>query len=128
MELGGAARRQLGDDVDAFTRVLLPDDAGRLAVRLQPGPWVVFARNTTSCGWARIDAREPQALEVALTPMRTMRGRVVDEKGAPIAGAWARVQSSTMERNRAEPPLGAITDLYGQSWLDTTRPVRMARS
>lgn len=79
-------------DVDGATTVMTPDAAGRLAVRLTPGDWIAIA--CTQDGYAMLPFVAGKTAEAALTmaPFPSMRARLVDGDGKPVAGAHFAAQ------------------------------------
>jgi hypothetical protein len=108
--------------VDAWTTQLVPDSAGRVQMRLQPGPWLVFARDTEGAAHVRLDVTRDQVVDLVLQPFATMRGRLIDADGKPIHGYAVRQLDSS---GRAETPdaidLGRVVDVLQPLWLHQDR-------
>ncbi len=103
------AEARAGDDGQA-TLEGLPLGVGRLTVSL-PG----FEKLTRT---VRIRSEEHGILDLELPPGGALEGAVVDEEGAPIAGATVR---SRPEDDDAVPPWEAATDREGRFAFDTLR-------
>jgi hypothetical protein len=108
-------------DFDEWTTRATTDSAGRVAVLLEPGRWFVFGRNERDMVQLPILIERDEQRELRMQPMPAMRGRVVDAKGAPIAGARMHVYSSS-SRGRGEPPcLDAIAGKLNWHWMGRVR-------
>lgn len=112
-----------GDSVhcDWRTPRVAPDRAGRVALRLEPGQWLLFARDRTAMAWAVIDPAEQQELTLRLTPMPAMRGRVVDANGNPVANAALDCHSSSHRFVREKQVLEPIASAMNYRWIDSVR-------
>jgi hypothetical protein len=90
---------------------LVPDQAGRVEVLLQRGRWALLAMDATS--WASLDLHEWAAttpVRLELAPKPSLRVRVVDRAGQPVARAsfepggfdWGRSQPAGVAAALAE--------------------------
>ncbi|MGC6489067.1 MAG: carboxypeptidase-like regulatory domain-containing protein [Planctomycetota bacterium] len=104
-------------DCDGWTTRATTDSAGRVALLLQPGKWFVFGRNARDMIQLSVALDGDLQRELRLTPMPAMRGRVVDEDGAPVAGARMDCYSSSSTGAR-ESGFRMVASSLNWSWLD----------
>ncbi|MFK7743290.1 MAG: hypothetical protein AB8H80_23440 [Planctomycetota bacterium] len=76
------------NDID-FTVVpcVATNSSGRLAMVVEPGQWLLLAYKDGAWAHATLDIENSQQMDLRLEPMASVRGRVVDGNGKPIAGA-----------------------------------------
>ena len=96
------------------------DSAGRVAVLLEAGSWFVFGRTADRMVQLAVTLSGDERRQLHLTPMAAMRGRVLEEDGAPVAGARLDVHSSRSRGGYGEP-LHAIAAKLNWRWLDAVR-------
>jgi hypothetical protein len=95
--------------------LLAPDAAGRVAVRLEPGAWCAIACTKEGLVVKEFDAATTPTLELAVAPLPTMRARVVDADGKPVAGARFAVGQTMWEGGQTKATDWLLQRL-GQSW------------
>jgi len=109
----------------SWTPTARTDNAGRVAMLLQPGRWFVFARNETGYAYETIHIRRASSskqLDLQLAPMPAMHGRVVDADGKPLANARVRIHSSSWSSGRqADKGLAAVGSDLNWNWVGRTR-------
>ncbi len=93
--------------------VLLPLDAGgRATMRLEPGKWLVMA--AAAGGWVaasfELEAGE-RTERMAMAPMQHMSVRLLDEAGAPVAGATV-VPRGSSTRPTGDPLQSVLQNLH----------------
>ncbi|MCB9876456.1 MAG: hypothetical protein H6835_02550 [Planctomycetes bacterium] len=109
-------------DVDGWTPSATTDSAGRVALLVQPGKWLLFARTELDMAYQRLEVEGPQELSLKMEPMPAMRGRVVDADGEPIAGAALYTTSASWHSgNDRDPALERIANNLNWSWIGRTR-------
>lgn len=100
------------------------DSAGRVSMRLEPGKWLVFARNTLEVAYVNVDLKSDDEQQLRMQPMQTMRGRVVDEEGKPVAGARLEMRSIEWRAgttDQRDPGLSSICSHLAWNWIDSVR-------
>ncbi|MCK5940549.1 MAG: hypothetical protein KAI24_01165 [Planctomycetes bacterium] len=111
-----------GARCDPWTPTATTDNAGRIAMLLQPGRWLVFGRTATNMVQLNLDLRSDERHELRLQPMPAMFGTVVDKDGAPIADARLECHSSTWRgRAGADQHLASIASNLNWHWIGSTR-------
>jgi hypothetical protein len=108
-----------GDAIDiAHAPVLVPDAAGRVGVRVQPGRWNLLAMDRT--GWAELALDELPAekrLSVQLEPMAAMRVRIVDGQGRPLVGARMEIAEFRTDYTKPSTGLDHVREQLGHNLL-----------
>jgi RNA polymerase sigma factor (sigma-70 family) len=104
---------------DSFSAVALNPDRPRLLTFLQPERKLV--------GHATLGGTEAGPVSVQLQPWATLRGRLLDEEGKPLAGATARVSYSTYSARWLDgavprPPGADKTDAAGHFVIEGVQP------
>ena len=82
----------------------IPDQAGRLAVVATEDEWLVFAHDEESACTHRIKKEPAAPIRLVLQPLPRMRGKVLDERGRPVAGATLELVE-TIFRDETLPDL-----------------------
>ena len=95
--------------------LLAPDAAGRVAVRLEPGDWCALACTKEGLVVKEFDAATTPTLELAVAPFPTVRARVVDADGKPVAGAKFAVGQTSWEGGQTKATDWLLQRL-SQSW------------
>jgi len=96
--------------------------AGRLAMVVEPGKWLLFAH--TDGAWAQrtLDIKRSQKVGMRLAPMSTVRGRVVDGKGKPVADAKLTTPSMTFHTLPIKDlGLTTLANEFNSAWIASTR-------
>lgn len=88
--------RPTGGYPPQWEAVLATDLSGHAELLLEHGEYFVYALSGASHGLAIIDATESLTVSIELKELETMRVRVLDKNGKPIAGARARGGSTSM--------------------------------
>ncbi len=91
--------------------VVVTDEAGRYAAPLDPGSWAVVVEPLPDRGLGRyskhtavIEAgQEPLPLDMTLPPPAVLSGRVLDRKGAGLAGVLVEVMASNLPAHSLKP-------------------------
>lgn len=108
-------------ECDAWTPTTTTDAAGRVVMLLQPGNWLVFARDGLGMAHAKIDIDADEQLQMRMEPMPVMRGKVVDGDGKPVAGARLSCHSSSWtSRGRQDAAIDAVAQTMNWSWISNT--------
>ena len=109
-------------DPDGFTPIAATDSAGRVAMRVQAGPWVVFARTSSAMALETVAVNSDTELQVQLHPMPAMRGRVVDGAGQPVPGAILQLRRSRWSGGPGrDDDLVHIASNLNWQWIGNTR-------
>jgi len=91
-------------------------------VLLQPGAWSVFARNETGYALLSADGQQEQDATLELAPMPSLRGKVVDADGKPVAGLRVQgVSMSLVGMGGAQPELANLAQQMCWSWIQRAR-------
>ncbi|MBM3974584.1 MAG: carboxypeptidase regulatory-like domain-containing protein [Planctomycetes bacterium] len=106
-------------------RLLAPDASGRIAVKVPPGNWVVVACTESGYVAKEFDAATTPTLELKVEPFPTMRARIVDTDGKPVAGAGFRVSAQQWVAGESDTLVDILRDL-AMAWNDEL--LRRARS
>jgi hypothetical protein len=108
-----------GDTIDiAHAPALVPDAAGKVEVRMQPGRWNLLAVDRT--GWAELALDELPAnkrLSVQLEPKPAKRVRIVDAQGRPLAGACMSITEFRTDYTKPATGLDNIREQLGYNLL-----------
>ena len=122
--LASAASSRQGYDFEDL-RLLAPDAAGRVAVRLAPGEWCAVACAQDGFVVTQFDVATTPVLELAIAPFPAMRAKVVDGAGKPVVGASFasnETQTTMMDSTAAD----WLASRLAWSWNDEL--IRRARS
>jgi hypothetical protein len=95
--------------------LLAPDAAGRVAVSLEPGDWCALACTKEGLVVKEFDAATTPTLELAVAPFPTVRARVVDADGKPVAGAKFAVGQTSWDGGQTKATDWLLQRL-SQSW------------
>lgn len=109
---------------DGWNTMATTDSAGRVAFLLEPGRWSVFARTKTGMAHLKLNLEDGETAEhkLDIQPMTTMRGRVVDENGKPVANVRLNCHSSSWHSvGNRDPILEQIAQSMNWSWIGGTR-------
>ena len=110
------------DNCDSWTTTSTTDSAGRVALVLQPGKWLVFGRNDRNMVHVNLDLEGDETHELRMKPMPAMRGKVVDQNGKPLANARFDCHSSTWSSGRGrDEGLAAIANRLNWNWIDSVQ-------
>jgi protocatechuate 3,4-dioxygenase beta subunit len=104
---------------DSFAAVALNPDRPRLLTFVQPDRKLV--------GHATLGGNESRLVTVQLQPWATLRGRLLDEEGKPLAGATVRASYSTyaarwLDGAVSRPPGADKTDAAGRFVIEGVQP------
>lgn len=114
--------RATGDGIDAWAPQVVPNGSGHATVLLQPGDWALFARDRTGFAFLKVDGQQEQEALLPFEPMPSMRGKVVDQEGRPVAGARMHgVSMSVMGMGGRQPELDALAQHLSWTWIQATR-------
>lgn len=110
-----SAARQTFDFQDL--RLLAPDAAGRVAVRLAPGEWCAAACSADGYVVKALDAAATPSLALDLAPFPTLRARIVDADGKPVAGASFSASNTSWNQGDLAP-VDWLTQRVASVWND----------
>lgn len=97
--LGGRSRTFLLESGRFVT-----DGSGRAELRIADEDTALYATTATHCGIALLNQGVPSGLvRIAMRPLATMRLRVVDAAGAPVAGARIETKSASGALDKPRP-------------------------
>jgi hypothetical protein len=97
------------------------DTTGRVTLLVEPGNWHLFARCGDTMFHKPLQVDQDLELKPTLVPMPTLRGRVVDAKGQPVADAQLNTLGSSFTQGARDPMLEKIAKSCNWNWISQTR-------
>jgi len=106
----------------------LSDARGEFALPVDTSFWRAFHVRAPGYGFRGIELPErahvtgAEGVRVLLEPARKVRGRVLDVRGAPVAGAYVAACASEYGQTQQHDWIAGLTDAEGRFALDDLRP------
>ena len=99
---------------DSLVRVPL-DAAGATSVAIVQGQWIVMVRSAAGYAATKAEVAKPEMeLPLAMQPLATMKLRLLDAEGEPIAGARVTSKGSNTQSS-GDPVEAMLQNMVGQS-------------